>query len=405
MNIIESGKTAILERSYSERFFLIFWLLGPFILLIERSPADIWLTVLSLAFACRAISCRDGLWLRHFWVRAAFAFWSVCLLSSAAFQPSLNGFGEAFIWFRFPLFAMATAFWLGADKRILYLMFVSTALALLVMCSILLFELAIEGFKSRLSWPYDDLVPGNYLAKVGLPIVVLATALTLSSAGWTSLFFGSYCALIVGMALMTGERINLLLLLCAVLLTIFVLESNRKKRFVFYFIMLLIPVIIFNLFPSIFNRFIYNFLEQLPIYPGSEYYKAMMPAWLIFEQHPLLGIGPGAFRNFCVELVNPNLGLKCLNHPHNFYLQILSETGILGGITSVVFIGSIIFRCFKVEGDHRHIFYTVVWIIPFALFWPIKSSADFFGQWNNVFLWSAIALALAVSHLKSAVPK
>jgi hypothetical protein len=35
------------------------------------------------------------------------------------------------------------------------------------------------------------------------------------------------------------------------------------------------------------------------------------------------------------------------------------------------------------------------------LFWPIRSSADFFGQWNNIFLWSAVALALAVAHSKS----
>ena len=73
--------------------------------------------------------------------------------------------GEALIWIRFPLFAMATAFWLGADKRLLLLMFFSTASAILLMCGILAAELAIEGFKSRLSWPYDDLVPGNYLGK------------------------------------------------------------------------------------------------------------------------------------------------------------------------------------------------------------------------------------------------
>ena len=33
-----------------ERGFHIFWLLGPFILLIERTPADIWLSILALAF-------------------------------------------------------------------------------------------------------------------------------------------------------------------------------------------------------------------------------------------------------------------------------------------------------------------------------------------------------------------
>ena len=44
-----------------EKGFHIFWLLGPFILLIERSPADIWLSILALAFVVRSISNAMGL--------------------------------------------------------------------------------------------------------------------------------------------------------------------------------------------------------------------------------------------------------------------------------------------------------------------------------------------------------
>jgi hypothetical protein len=66
-----------------ETGFHIFWLLGPFILLIERSPADIWLSVLAISFVMRSIFKRDGAWLRVFWVRACFLFLAVCMLSSA----------------------------------------------------------------------------------------------------------------------------------------------------------------------------------------------------------------------------------------------------------------------------------------------------------------------------------
>ena len=41
-------------------------------------------------------------------------------------------------------------------------------------------------------------------------------------------------------------------------------------------------------------------------------------------------------------------------------------------------------------------------VVPFGLFFPIQSTADFFGQWNNIFMWSAIALALAAA--KTLVP-
>ena len=40
---------------------------------------------------------------------------------------------------------------------------------MLIMCAILIAETLIEP-KSRLSWPYGDLVPGGYIAKVSLPV-------------------------------------------------------------------------------------------------------------------------------------------------------------------------------------------------------------------------------------------
>ena len=38
-----------------EKAFHIWWLLGPFILLIERSPADLWLSLCVIGFITRAI--------------------------------------------------------------------------------------------------------------------------------------------------------------------------------------------------------------------------------------------------------------------------------------------------------------------------------------------------------------
>ena len=116
------ARTALNELPKWEKPFHVFWLLGPFFLLIERSPADAWLSILALAFVLRSLFQRDGTWLSHGWVRAAFIFWIVCLLSASLSSTPNYSLGEAISWFRFPLFAMATAFWLGRDKRLLYAM-------------------------------------------------------------------------------------------------------------------------------------------------------------------------------------------------------------------------------------------------------------------------------------------
>ena len=400
-DLLGSGKKAFFELSGNDRFLHAFWLLGPFFLLIERTPGDVYISIVALTFLIRSLITRDGAWLKFFWVKSVFIFWGICLLSAVMSQAPSYAFGEALIWIRFPLFAMATAFWLGVDKRLLLLMFFSTASAILLMCGILAAELAIEGFKSRLSWPYDDLVPGNYLAKVGLPVVVFSTTLFLSLKGAKSILSGGFCVLVIGMTMMTGERINFLIALCAALLAVFVWEASWIKRFSYMILVSVIPISVLVIFPSVFDRFLVSFLDQLPLYKGSPYYDAMAPAWLIFEQFPTLGIGAGNFRYLCADLIQPGLGYPCHNHPHNFYLQILSETGSLGLILAVIFIVSIIVKCLGARNTNRHALYLVVWVIPFALFWPIRSSADFFGQWNNLFVWSALALALAVAHSKS----
>ena len=399
-DLLGNGKKAFFELSRTDRFMHAFWLLGPFFLLIERTPGDVYVSIVALTFLVRSLITRDGAWLKFFWVKSVFIFWGICLLSAVMSQAPSHAFGEALIWIRFPLFAMATAFWLGVDKRLLLLMFLSTASAILLMCGILTAELAIEGFKSRLSWPYDDRVPGNYLAKFGLPVIVFSTTLFLSLKGSKSLLCGGFCLLVICMTMMTGERINFLIALFAALLAIFVWEKSWVKRFYYVVCASVIPITIFALFPSVFDRFVLAFFDQLPLNNRSEYYNAMAPAWLIFEQFPALGIGAGNFRYLCNELIQPGLGYPCHNHPHNFYLQILSETGLLGLILAVIFIASIIVKCFSARAINRHVLYSVAWIIPFALFWPIRSSADFFGQWNNIFLWSAVALALAVAHSK-----
>jgi O-antigen ligase len=87
--------------------------------------------------------------------------------------------------------------------------------------------------------------------------------------------------------------------------------------------------------------------------------------------------------------------MRADNHPHNYYVQMLAETGVIGLVLGTVFLISIIWTCFSASRTGRdNVFVATAWVIPLAFFWPVATSADFFGQWNNIFMWSAVALAM-----------
>jgi len=390
-----------------ERGFHIFWLLGPFILLIERTPADIWLSILALTFVVRSIIKRDGGWLGVFWVKASFLFLAVCMVSSVFSTLPAYAFSEGLVWFRFPLFAMATAFWLGTDRRLLYAMLVSTALAMILMTGILAAEMIIEGQKDgRLTWPYDDKVSGNYLSKVSLPAFTIMVALAISAKPRLASIMGCLSLISIILSVLTGERVNFLIRACSGMLAALAWRPHWRRYVILVIIEIFAVLATFQSSPSIKHRFTDNFVEQLPTGPHSGYYRAIAAGPEASKDSPLLGLGPATFRDLCPEIIGVSAEFDCHNHPHNFYSQLISETGVIGLVAGSLMIVSITWAAFAGWRKNRdNVVAATAFVVPLGFFFPIQSTGDFFGQWNNIFMWSAIALALAAAKTLTAEQK
>ena len=105
-------------------------------------------------------------------------------------------------------------------------------------------------------------------------------------------------------------------------------------------------------------------------------------------------------RNVCSDVIASATELDCHTHPHNFYVQLAGETGLVGLTTGTIFMLSIVWTCFQAGRRNRdNVVAATAFIIPLSFFWPIAATADFFGQWNNIFMWSGVALALAATNL------
>ena len=294
---------ALAELPKASRYFHVFWLLGPLILLIERSPADVWLTICAIAFVLRAIIQRDGSWLRFFWVKAVFAFWGICLLSAALSELPSYSLGEAFIWIRFPLFAMASCFWLARDKRLLYAMMGMTMLGMIIMTGILTAEVLLVGQQGgRLSWPYGDLVPGNYLAKAGLPAFSILIALAVSTNRSIAVPAGLVSLFTIAISVMTGERINFIIRACGGMLAALVWKPRLGRLIGLLVIEFSAILLLFYATPTLGNRFIDRFISELPTQPDSPYLRVWNGGIDAFQSAPFLGIGPDNYRLLCTDI-------------------------------------------------------------------------------------------------------
>mgnify|MGYP003704849237 CR=1 FL=1 len=79
-------------------------------------------------------------------------------------------------------------------------------------------------------------------------------------------------------------------------------------------------------------------IEELSVNSGIEYFKIFNSAIYVFKNQFWLGSGTKSYLKSCVKLINYNKNLLCAPHPHNIYLEILNNQGIIGAIIFFTFL-------------------------------------------------------------------
>ena len=111
-------------------------------------------------------------------------------------------------------------------------------------------------------------------------------------------------------------------------------------------------------------------------------------AYNMFKEKPIIGHGPKMFRVKCKEEKYVEGKTPCSTHPHNFYVQLLAETGILGFLflfialcyvfyTSSRQLKSIILKQKRVLDDFQVCLLAGILITV----WPITPNGNFFNNW------------------------
>ena len=133
----------------------------------------------------------------------------------------------------------------------------------------------------------------------------------------------------------------------------------------------------------------------------TNHYKV---ALAMFLDKKLIGQGPRTFRLLC-EKQNFKIFLKdprdngCSTHPHNFYFQLLAETGIIGFLCLFIlfcFLTYFVIKMisFNLLGLNIKIsqFTRLYFILPTMLLFPFMPNGNFFNNYLNMTLYFLFAI-------------
>ena len=286
-----------------------------------------------------------------------------------------------------------------------------------------IFGVDIFGFESsgrKLSGPFgDELIAGGYLQRFSIFSFFLFPLYFIKNKKYLKYIYILLLLLFFPAITISGNRMPLILFTFSISL-IMLLEKDLRKYFVIFLLSIsIIFLLLFKFNPKIKANFI-NFYNQVTklttVISSSQIDKAKMPPYYkefstfyeTWKMNKYIGGGIKGFRYYCHKRQNIEKNTKfiCNMHPHNYYLEILSELGLVGFliISSFFLITlymTIIKKYFLTSHLNNNLIITPFMFLALLEIFPIKSTGSFFTTGNATYIFLVISVSLALSIKKN----
>jgi O-antigen ligase len=400
-------------------FFLI---ILPFLLITGPFLSDLAVSISAILFLINSIKNKLFKFYKNYFFIFFLIFWSYIIINSLLNNTNLDSLRISFSFIRFGIFTLSTWYLIENNKNILKYLFYS-----IIICFTLLivdgyiqfiFGSNILGFKleagPRISSFFgDELILGSYITRFfpilfGLFIILKEEFNKKKLLILISLLFIFSESLIF----LSGERSAFFFMNLSAIYMLLMLKNYKKYRLIMLTLSLALILVIIQVFPSAKNRIIDQTVIQMNLLSDSDTEKKYIfskdhenlyrTSLLIFKDNVFFGAGVKNFRNFCDDQKYINSGYaSCSTHPHNTYLQFLSELGIFG----FMFILSILFYFIYISIDHllnrfkmkcnKSDFQICMLSAILISLWPFIPTGNFFNNWLCIIYFFPVGLYLS----------
>ena len=397
-----------------------FLISGPFL-------SDLGLSLVALLFLINSTKNNLKKYFNNYFFKIFIFFCFLLTLSSLLSHNPLISLKTSFFYFRFGIFSICFWYLLDANPNLVKYLFLSILICFL--------SLIVDGYiqyfvgknilgiklynEYRVSSFFgSELILGSYLARLFPLLFGIFIFLDQQKKNKLNLTFITIIFILSeGLIFLSGERLALFFMNLSAIFIIIMLKQYKVYRLWTYLISLLLILILMNMFPhtkeriidQTFNDFrgIYkqnnnvdnNHYNNLYIFskPHTHMY---VTAYNMFLENKFFGVGPRQFRNKCQ---NYSVGeYSCDTHPHNTYLELLSEAGIFAFFVVFGFFCLLCFFSAKhflfkfIKGKKSLItdFEVCLFSCVLISLWPFSPSGSFFNNWMSVVYYFPVGLLL-----------
>jgi O-antigen ligase len=325
-------------------------ILMPALFVVGQAAADIVLAVIGVLFLLHSLIARDWRWLAEPWIVVALAVWIYLMLNAAyvAADPvAANTRAQPFG--RFIIFAAALQFWLFVRPlvRRWFLVVLALVLGFVLVDCLIQFWLGRDLFgrpyeRLRLTGPFAERVPGDFLSRLSLPVLAMAFAATRATCRWHTVALVAGTGLLVLTIALTGERAALIMFAFGLGLLFLFLGGARRPLLITGLGSALLVGGAITLDPAVSKRLIEHTTHDLTNFWERRIGELWLRGVDVWEDAPLFGIGLKNFRLHCARndfLPRGRVEDRCYTHPHQLWNEWLAETGIVGLAGFVALIG------------------------------------------------------------------
>ena len=121
----------------------------------------------------------------------------------------------------------------------------------------------------------------------------------------------------------------------------------------------------------------------------------------MFIDNPITGIGINNFKYLCNNnyyYSDMMINYNCASHPHNIYIQWLTEGGIIVFISFIFYLYFLVQFIINNKGDKKYKIISIVIIL--IMFWPIMSTGSLIKNWYGLTTFYIIGMCICLSKFK-----